>query len=487
MTQKTKKQAQQIREALKIESFNHLEENERLNAWSNWRDVLNGFIWGELAPEVAAAKIERARELLKTLNDSNRAEISALIEQAERENEQAKKKEEKRIANGLIFSNFKAEEMPHEIKRALINKKALFEECGMVANQPLCIKKLQSNKPAYLKQFDDTMRENQKEGGRWFYIILFDEELAKERRLWNMEKNIICDFEEGKACELMKEHFDSGCDRYGRRRADVRGFGHFWRKSDYEEARKCAKIIFCVYQPSGDIERIKELQKARKEAREELNEIGYYRHNISKAHFNEITREYREDKSGYYYYTVNRFDYFDVSGWNLSNKREELKQKARELKEKREKARLIETNGEQETKELEKMSAELIASLDSLVSMLKRYLITNKKLRLFWLQTRIERTTDAIANICELKKDFENKNEIFNSISQMMGRYNKRTTDARHTLQLNAIYLSMTEEEHADTESAKNNAIYYGYYNDIGGALVLDLEKAQAEKVKRGY
>jgi len=485
MTKKTRQQLEQIRQDLKIEDFqnNNTHSEDAIANWRKWRDILASLNYAQY--ERAFPLIDEARGYLDTLNSENLAKISPLLDAIEQESKREKKREEKQIAKTITFVNMKSNTIPHEIKRALINKRELFKNCGIVANKQIYLKRLQDTKPAYLKQFDENMK-NTTNCARWFYIIELDEERAKERRLWSDYKNILCDITDGIAHELTAEQFPTN-SYYGCYRASIYGLDTYWRKSDYENARKCAKNIYCVYQAGRDIERVKELQKERKEEKQYLNSIDYYKHETSKATFDPEKRLFREDKRGCYYYTTNRYDYFDVCGWNVSNKRDTLKEKARQLKEARDKVRLIEKGNEEEIQKTHGLICGLIVSLDQLTAMLKRYLINNKKIRLFWLQSRIERTTDKLAKLCELKQALEQKNEVFANIGAMLERYEKRTSEARHTLQLNEIFLSMSEQEHADTDSAKNNAIYYGYYNEVNGSLILDLEQAKKKLAERGY
>ena len=486
MNNKTKELLEQIRNNLKLEDFqnNNTHSEDALANWRNWRDVLASLKYASY--ERAFALVDRARDWLDNLNNEQLAKISPLLDTIEQQARKERKQELKQINKTLIFVNVKAIDVPHDIKRALLNNKALFTSCGMVANKPLFIKRLQDHKPMYLKQFDENMKRTTN-CARWFYIIELDEESAKERRLWSSHKNILCDITNGVAQELEAEQFIVNNNYYSRRRADVYGLDSFWRKSDYESARKCAKNIYCVYQVGNELDKAKEKQKARKEEKQLLTSLDYYRHDTSNATFDAEKHLFREDKRGCYYYTTNRFDLFDVCGWNISNKRDALKEKARQLKAKRDKEHLIETGCAEEIEKTRNLICDMVASLDQLTAMLKRYLINNKKIRLFWLQSRIERTTDKIASLCELRQALEQKNEVFDNISAMLERYEKRTTEARHTLQLNDIYLSMSEQEHADTESAKNNAIYFGYYNEVDGALVLDIERAQKKLNERGY
>lgn len=482
MTNKTEQQLEQIRADLKIEQFTGEGETAPVIHWRKWRDLLGSLVCSKY--ERVFPIIDEARGCLDMLNAENLAKINPLLDIAEKETKEEQKRETKQIAKTFAFVNTKAEEVPQGIKRALLNKKALFVSCGFLADKKIIIEGLDSNKPLYLAKFDSDLRNSLK-CARWFYIIALDGEQAQKRRLWGMNKNILCKITLGEAQGLQAERW-AGSDCY-ERQADIYGLETYWRKSDYETARKCAKKIFCVYQEGREIDNIKEKQKVRKEERSFLNSIDYYRHDTSKASFDQDKRLYREDKRGFYYYSCDRFDFFDVCGWNVSNKQHELKEKARQLKEARAKVRLIETGCAKELQTTQNLICELVASLDQLTAMLKNYLLNNKKIRLFWLQSRIERTTNQIATLCDLKGQLETKNDTFRDVAQMLERYEGRTNEARHTIQLNAIYLAMTEQEHAETDSAKNNAIYYGYYNEFNGTLILDIAKAQEKLDKRGY
>ena len=407
----------------------------------------------------------------------------------------------------LKTTNTTLDQIPADLLEDLQNVRGMFAH-GFVFNDYIYIKEVKNTKPKDLDEFDNNMSES---GSVFFYVLELDKQLALGRRLWTPSGLIICQVSGGRCVPW----FLTGTD-YKNRGAGYRdGFKHlegFYRKSDYEEARKSASRVWVIYQNNHTAE-IKTKQEQRETAREwaltrytvlECS-LCYYPQGGRGKISNLTARNDRgkvqqlEGWRSYTYSSEYKFEneeqalawYFDRSGYIRKDNAEALRQRTAELKRQRARQRLAANNYEKETAELSAVYGLLVKSFKDLSD--KFLDLTDRHIahRVFWFTKRLEITADAINDTSETIDRIADK--FFDGDLQLFDEFQRRTEHALKVIAKNHAWLRIKDENRANHDNLEDYAIYYGYCDftkDDGGnvnGVILDLEKAKQKLAERGY
>lgn len=414
--------------------------------------------------------------------------------------------------NNIKLHGLKAQEINEKLLNDLQNKSAMFW-LGFVDYAPIHIKKLSSNKPADIKAFDSDMLFNENDL-RFFYIVEIDREKATQRYFSYYKDLIICDFlSDGKCseCTLSPTYERKAKKNNGKYlNYNFKNIERYWRKSDYEEARKCAKNIYCIYQ-RNHAQEIANKQEQRKQAKQGAQErfIKFDIQGEKLESYYKLNRLYATDGLGnttiiYNYYAMWSYErltfdkkeqakayFFDASGYYSKDNQRTLKARLEMLKKEKDRQAMQNHNHSEEIELLNGIYCELLVSFKRLSDFFIKSQNKGEKMRVFWFAQRMETTTTNIYECAQLLSEIENKTIEFESLAKAKTkeRYNK----AKKCVLLNDLWLNIPAEERSNENNLKDNAIYYGYCTeatDNNGLLTgvcLDLEK-MAEKLKtRGY
>ena len=415
----------------------------------------------------------------------------------------------KNTLKNIKTTNTTLDEIPAEILEDISNARAMFAR-GFVHYDYIYIKKLQSTKPKDLDAFDDAMREN---SVALLYVIEIDKDKERNRgcRFWSPSGFVACTIGEGGHCvpwtRTSADYKHS--TPYGK---DFKRLEGFWRKSDYEEARKVARSIWCVYQPNHGAEII-----SKQEQRENAREGALCRYTVTENRpvycrgggccLNELyTRDDRGQVKNWgshsrYYYSYNEEKfadadallraYFDASGFYVKDNRGTMRARVEMLRKQRARERLAVNNYTKETADLEKTYTELLASFKAITDKFLELTANHTPHRVFWFTTRLERTADQINDLADTIGRIKDK--TYDGDLALFDEYRKEKTASQHVILKNRAWLDIPDDERADRENLKDNAIYYGYVEyktDQNGdcvEIILDLEKTAQKLASRGY
>ena len=403
--------------------------------------------------------------------------------------------------------NTTLDQIPENLLADISNRRAMFAH-GFVSSDYIYIKEIKNIKPKDLDEFNDNMRES---GSVFFYVLELDKQLALGRRLWVPSNLIICQVSGGRCVPW----FLRGTDYKNRGAGYKEGFKYFegfYRKSDYEEARKSASRVWVIYQNNHTDE-----IKTKQEQRETAREWALTRHTVLSCslcyssqgglgRISELTT--RNDRGqvkqlegwrSYTYSSEYKFKneeqaleyYFDKSGYIKKDNAETLRQRTAQLKRERARQRLAANNYEKETAELSAVYGLLVKSFKDLSDKFLELTENHISHRVFWFTKRLEITADAINDTSETidrikDKTFEGDLALFESFQ----------SEKEHALKViakNHAWLRIKDENRANHNNLEDYAIYYGFCDftkDDGGnvnGVILDLEKAKQKLAERGY
>lgn len=371
---------------------------------------------------------------------------------------------------------------------------------GFTQDTPLFITELSDNKPATINEFEELMGKNNL---NYLFFIELDREKAKERynHFWVDSERKYFVYKNGSRFECWINYAKGQHSK----------IGDFWRKTDQEKARVCAKNVFAIYQQSQA-----ETIKAKREARETAKSGDLIRYkNIS---FNFVSYRYSDspiDKTDFIRvggikaesYKRNQIKcfatygyneklptnttsqdikniYFDKNGYYVYKKIAELKSRAETLKEQRLKAILEATNCEEQKNQVNELRNKLFKELERLNDFLTLQLKEATNCDLFYLKHRISPTIEQIKNCNDFLKRLNKKD--FASNTEMLKQLNELKESITDTFFYNQSYFDLSEQEKErkkwnEQKSEKLTAIYYNYLIIKNGVRVLDVEKARAK------
>ena len=412
------------------------------------------------------------------------------------------------LSKMLKTTNTTLDEIPADLLADVQNVRGMFAR-GFVSYDYIYIKEVKNTKPKDLDQFDQNLRES---GSVFFYVLEMDKEKAVERRLWIGGKTlIICSISSGRCVPW----YMTATDYHNRQASYSQDFQHlktFWRKSDYEEARKCSRRVWVIYQNAHGGEIL-----AKQEKRQAEKEWALVRHTVlacdlcwssnqQAARISTLTtrtdRGQVKQLEGWRCYTYSSeyiFKtkeqaleyYFDKSGYIKKDNAQTLRQRTEHLKRQRARQRLTANNYEKETAELSAVYGLLVKSFkdlsDKFLDLTERHISH----RVFWFTQRLEKTADAIQDTSELLDRIADK--TFDGDLALFDAFNKGKDHALKVIAKNHAWLRIKDENRSNKENLEDNAIYYGYCDftkdDSGNVngVILDLEKAKQKLAERGY
>lgn len=408
--------------------------------------------------------------------------------------------------------NVKKDTLDEGLLLDLSNRSEMFAR-GFVDNDIIYIKQLADTTPKTLAEFGDNMKAS---GSVFFYVLELDDEKRRARGLWvcSSKNLIICQVSNGRCVPWFRP-----CNDYKHATPYNSNFSHFetfWRKGDYEEARKCARRIFCIYQNDHSAEII-----AKQEQREKALEWLTERHTVlecslsldPKTQLHRVTTlrtrtETSQEKYlvgggrwGYSYYYSSDFKYkdkddalahyFDASGYYIKDRAELMRQRTNTLKRERARQRLAANNYEKETAELSAVYGLLVKSFKDLTDKFLDLTDRHIQHRVFWLTQRLETTADAINDTSETIDRIKDK--TFEGDLSLFEEFNKRKERALKVIAKNHAWLRIKDENRADHDNLEDISIYYDYLDytrDDGGnvnGVILDLEKAKQKNAERNH
>lgn len=379
------------------------------------------------------------------------------------------------------------------------------------------IEKLKDNKPATIKAHADELAEREP-NAKTLYIIEIDKEKANAKRFYTCKYLKYCGMYDGEARSINKV--------FNYHYSDFKYLDNCYRVADYHKARVYALNIYCVYfkNHADEMKRKHDERDALKdgyylENNDRFNNIAidfiYYRASGSPVYSEAVSKRVnkitaistllnRAYNIHYYYYgniknivseylsTNTTSDevknaLFDKNGYFIFNRLQTLKKRASELKEKREKARVLSNDFATEKSTLNALKSDLIKSLNELNAFFINYAKTNGKINEFYYIHRLEPTARKIARAGELIREAEQKKPA--SITDFLNTINKFKDGVKETLFLNKCYLDLTDDERAkdNGESETLTAIYYNDLKHDADGLKLDIERARERLNSRGY
>ena len=399
--------------------------------------------------------------------------------------------------------NVKKDTLDEGLLLDLSNRSEMFAR-GFVHNDIIYIKQLADTTPKTLAEFGDNMKAS---GSVFFYVLELDDEKRRARGLWvcSSKNLIICQVSHGRCVPWFRP-----CNDYKHATPYNSNFSHFetfWRKGDYEEARKCARRIFCIYQNDHSAEII-----AKQEQREKAKEWAVVRHTVlecslsfdpSRQLHRVTTLKTRTDlgetsylvgggRWGYSYYYSSDFKYkdkddalahyFDASGYYIKDRAELMRQRTQMLKDQRARERLAANNYDKEAQTLLGLYSLLTGSFKELSDKFFALTYNNIEHRLFWFTKRLEITCDALKDVSDTYANINGK--TYDGDLALLKDFEKVSTRAQHVLAKNRAWLDIDDEKRANHDNPEDIAIYYDYcsFVSVGGGsfkCVLDLEKAE--------
>lgn len=406
--------------------------------------------------------------------------------------------------------NVTADQIPAEMLEDLSNRAAMFAR-GFVNYDIIYIKQLKNTAPKDLAQFDENMRES---GSVFFYVLELDREKQRERRLWTCSSKtlIFCQLSGGRVVPWFRP-----CNDYHHRSlyaSDFSNFETFWRKADYEEARKCASRIFVIYQTDHSAEII-----AKQENRAKALEWATERHTLlecslsydpSRQLHRVTTLKTRTDRGKikylaggdycrYYYSSEYKYKdkedavahYLDASGYEIHDRAELMRQRTQTLKRQRARDRLQQYGFTKYADELRTLYASLVGSFKELSDKFLDLTARHISHRLFYFCQRLEKTADAMQDTSDTIERIEGKR--YDGDDELLKDYDAQKEHAQKVLAKNRVWLDINDDQRKDEHNLEDYAVYYGYceyLTDGSGNInkcVLDLAKAQQELARRGY
>lgn len=365
---------------------------------------------------------------------------------------------------------------------------------GFTQDAPLFITELSDNKPSTISEFEELMQKNNL---NYLFIIELDREKAQERYkyFWIDGEKVYFTYKIGSRFEYWINY----------EKGQHSKIGDFWRKTDQEKARVCAKNVFAIYQQS-QAETIKAKREARATAKSgdliRYKNISFDFVYFSDADYKRVSKikaeQYNKKSKKIIccdYYNGEKLErnttggeiankYFDKNGYYIKNKLSDLKRRAETLKEQRLKAILEATNCEEQKSQVNELRNKLFKELERLNDFLTLQLKEATNCDLFYLKHRISPTIEQIKKCNDFLKRL-NKKE-FASNTEMLKQLNELKESITDTFFYNQSYFDLSEQERAckkwnEQKSEKLTAIYYNYLIIKNGERVLDIEKARAE------
>lgn len=408
--------------------------------------------------------------------------------------------------------NVKKETLDEGLLLDLSNRSEMFAR-GFVHNDIIYIKQLADTTPKTLAEFGDNMKAS---GSVFFYVLELDDEKRRARGLWvcSSKNLIICQVSHGRCVPWFRP-----CNDYKHATPYNSNFSHFetfWRKGDYEEARKCARRIFCIYQNDHSADII-----AKQEQREKAKEWAVVRHTVLECslsfdpsrQLNRVTTlKTRTDlgetsylvgggRWGYSYYYSSDFKYkdkddalahyFDASGYYIKDRAELMRQRTDTLKRQRARDRLQKYGFTVYADQLRNLYASLVGSFKELSDKFLDLTARHVTHRVFYFCQRLEKTADALHDVSETIERIEGKS--YDGDDALLKDYDAKKEHAQKVLAKNRVWLDISDDNRKDKDNLEDYAVYYGYceyLTDGSGNInkcVLDLEKAKQELARRGY
>lgn len=402
--------------------------------------------------------------------------------------------------------NIKQGTLPADLLTDLSNRAAMFAH-GFVDFDRIYIKQTPTTAPKDLAEFDANMRAS---GSVFFYVIELDDEKRRARGFWSyIRKSLVfCQVSAGRCVPWAKPQ-----DYYKHARKDFENLDDYWRKSDYEEARKCASRIFCIYQNDHRAEIIAK-QKQREDSQDFWENV---RHEVIKCELsfdpvkglNRVSTLITRDALSricsivgggryYNYYYSSDFKYknkddalahyFDASGYYIKDRAGLMRQRTQMLKDQRARERLAANNYDDEEKTLIGLYGLLTGSFKELSDKFLALTYNNIEHRVFWFTQRLEVTCDALKEVSDTFAKISGK--TYDGDLALLKDFEKVSTRAQHVLAKNRAWLEIDDEKRANHDNLEDIAIYYNLceFVSIGGGsfkCVLDLKKAEQKLTER--